>query len=179
MRLRDIYSKIGFTGFSLLTFFLLAIVFGGLGLLLVWKPWLLLLLLLPWGIIPCLSWAVNIKTVSQLLTDERLKMLRYVFIGIVVAISYVFFLSWNELRDTFGYACVRGYSAHYTDEYDDERGNYEQAHISANNWFVEKLLISSMILFLLPLAAVNGILTWRGITKEIKRRDLDYESQNY
>ena len=159
---------------KLLGVFLLAIlvliVLVGLGFILTWKPWFFLFL---WFIIPCLSWAVKIEAVSSLLTDKGLQVLRYVFIGVVVVISYLFYLSWDDLRDNFGYSCIKGYSVHYADEYDDEGGYYEQVNISANNWFVEKLLTLSLILFLLPLAAANVFFIWKVITKEIKRRDLE------
>jgi len=172
MLLRDIYYKIGYTWFMLLAILLLVSVFSGLGMIVGWEPQSLILFVFIWGIVPCFSWAVNTKAVSTLLTNNTLQTLRCILIGIVVVFSILFYIFWDDLRDSFGHACVRGYSVHYTDEYDDEGGYYEQAHVSANNWVVEKLLIFSQILILLPSAAVNGVLTWKGITKEIQLREL-------
>jgi len=142
---------------------------AGLGFVLRWKPVFFLFL---WLFVPCLSWTVNIDSVSSLLTDKGLQVLRCVFIGVVVVISFLFFTFWDNLRDNFGNACVKGYSVYYTEEYNDEGDYYERPHISANNWFIENFLQLSVFLLLLPLSAGNGVLTWMGITKEIKRRNL-------
>ena len=125
--------------------------------------------LILWILVPCMAWVMNDDRVAVLFSTASLKRMRTCFMVISITISFLFFAQLDHLRDRFGQAHIDGYSVQHRPDYDDFGRSCASADVSTENWYA-KVGLWFGELILLVLCVGIPVLTWKGTTEAIERR---------
>jgi len=125
--------------------------------------------LIIWLICPLAAFMLRITSLLDS-NDKRRTILRYLLIGASWFVSFCLYANYDNIRDSFGYNNVTGYSVTYMEEHDFDE---DPAIIETKHWSGKLLLeivqwVFLLIVFLVPL------ITWWEFNKA-EARLIKYE----